>query len=195
MYTKSSFIASLGFIGLALAAPWSSALATSDEHRDDDDDGLHCRLAGLYIGTIPGQTAFTLSAVPFGPAARNVELVIDTTGDGDPTAGGRFPTAVGQTHPRGFATKDAPNSYTGQLVRYIYDASRAVVGTEIQVVSIEQTDCNTLAIGFETLSFYFYFVNPGDTQLPTPDLDVDVSGFPAIEAKRMLPYRLNAPGL
>ena len=36
-------------------------------------------------------------------------------------------------------------------------------------------------------AFYFGFVNPGDADLPEPDICVDVSGFPPFTTKRMLP--------
>jgi hypothetical protein len=180
-------------IGLMAAVPLSCVFAGPYERDDHDDADRHCSVAGVYIGTIPGQTTFILNTIPLDVRAKRVGIIVDTTGDGDPTAGGLFPTATGQSNPRGFATSEAPNGYAGQLVRYIYDESRAVVGTEVQVVDIAQTDCKTLAIGIVARLYYFDFVNPGDAQLPTPDIYIDGSGFPPTEAKRMLPYAVNAP--
>jgi hypothetical protein len=186
-------LATLMLIGLMVAAPWRGVTAGPYE-RDDHDGGRgRCSLAGVYIGAIPGQTTFILSAIPLDVRAKGIGLIVDTTGDGDPTGGGLFPSAAGQSNPRGFATPEGRNSYAGQLVRYIYDETRAVVGTEVQVVDIEQTDCKTLAVSIVARLFYFDFVNPGDAQLPTPDIYVDGSGFPPTEAKRMLPYSVNAP--
>lgn len=186
---------SLLLIGLLSAALSTSAVAGGDAHHEQNDEPRHCHLAGVFIGAIPGQTTFTLSASPADVRGKNVMLIVDTTGNADPTAGGLVATATGQGNPRGFATREASGRYAGQLVRYMYDASRAVVGTELQVVSIEQRDCKTLAISIVARLFYFTFVNPGEAELPPPDVYIDGSGFPPTEAKRMLPYRLNQPAV
>jgi YD repeat-containing protein len=186
MSKKASFLMGLGLAGLLSIGAWSSAAADTGEQ---DDHGPACRLAGAYVGVIPGATTFIMSNVPLDPLAKNVLVTVDTTGDADPTSRGLFPTAVGQSHPTGFAVKEAPNKYAGQLVRYRYDSAGRVVSTEIQVTRVTQTDCSTLEVAFVAQQFYFGFVNPGDANLPRPDISVDVSKYPSFTAKLMLPVQ------
>lgn len=141
--------------------------------------------AGLYIGNIPGRTTFSMSNTPLNKSHNKMLIVIDTTGDADPTSGGLVPTAVGQSHPRGILIRNSSkeSTYEGQLVRYRYNNVGDVVNTEIQGVRMELIDCKTVEIFFVANAYYFSFVNTGMDELPTPDINVDVSGFPPFTAK------------
>lgn len=155
-----------------------------------DSDQQDCKntFNGVYIGKILGRTTFTMSNIPLDKANNNMLVVIDTTGDADPTARGLFPTAIGQTHPRGQLVRNAvkDKNYQGQLVRYRYDQNGEVAGTEIQGVSLEILDCKTIEISFVADVFYFGYVNPGMEELPVPDVNVDVSGFLPFIANRII---------
>jgi hypothetical protein len=133
-----------------------------------------------------------MTNLPLDAAASDVMLTIDTTGY-EPTFDGMFPTAVGQTLLRGFATRSRRNVYRGQLVRYRYDATRAVVATEVQAIDLSQETCDQVEIHFVARLFYFGFVNVGDSRLPEPDFVFDVTGAPPTIASKMQPYASNQP--
>lgn len=195
MRIDRSFVLAGAFIALAAVAPWTGVWADPLEgDRAAEPRDSRCRLAGLYVGAIPGQASFTMTNTPLDPRAREVMLTIDTTGYG-PTLDGLFPTAVGQTLLRGFVTRQGPNRYAGQLVRYRYDAARAVVGTELQALEVSVPACDRVEISFLARLFYFGFVNAGEARLPEPDIRFDVAGAPPTAAIRMQPYAANAPHL
>lgn len=186
MSNKAGFLVVFSLVVLASSGAWNSVFADAG---DKDDDNASCRLAGTYVGVIPGATTFIMSNIPLDPLAKKVLVIVDTTGDADPTLHGLFPTAVGQSHPSGFSVKETPNKYRGQLVRYRYDSAGKVASTEIQVTDITFADCNTIKVAFVAQLFYFGFVNPGDTNLPRPDISVDVSKYSPFVAKLMLPVQ------
>ena len=157
--------------------------------RNQSDNTKQCngnfKFVGPYTGVIPGSTSFIMNNTPLDPGARRVMIAIDTSGDADPTSGGRFPSAIGQSHPTGAVMRVAKDKYQGQLVRYRYDVTGAIVSTEIETVEIIRADCNTATVVFAGLAFYFGFVNPGDNDLREPDISVDVSGFPPFTITKM----------
>lgn len=186
MAKKAGFLMAFGLAVLASSGAWSSAFA---DNGDEDGDSGSCRLAGTYVGVIPGATTFIMSNIPLDRLAKKVLVIVDTTGDADPTLRGLFPTAVGQSHPSGFSVQETANKYRGQLLRYRYDVTGKVVSTEIQLTDITFVDCNAIKVAFVAQSFYFGFVNPGDTYLPKPDISVDVSKYSPFVAKLMLPVQ------
>jgi hypothetical protein len=182
----------LNKVNVVLSLTGFISIVASSTSFADDDQGVavrSCLMAGAYIGVIPGATTFIMSNVPLDHSANKVLVTVDTTGDADPTSRGLFPSAVGQSHPTGFAIKEAPNEYAGQLVRYRFDRNGKVVSTEIQITHVTQMSCNSIEVAFVAQWFYFGFVNPGDGTLPAPDIVVDVSKVPAFTAKLMLPLQ------
>lgn len=156
----------------------------ANDGEEDQDCGN--KLGGLYIGQIPGLTTFAMSSIPLDTHHNKMLVIVDTTGDADPTARGLFPTAIGQSNPRGQLVRTSKKSYQGQLVRYRYDSNGEVVGTEIQGVGLQIVDCNAVQVSFVAQAFYFGYINPGMETLPAPDVNVDVSGFPPFIARGII---------
>lgn len=157
-------------------------------HSKGRDNGqCHPTVAGLYIGQIPGLTSFSMSNTPLSNNHNKMLIVIDTTGDADPTSRGLYPTAIGQSNPRGMLARNPRDAktYEGQLARYRYDASGTVVGTEIQGVKLNILDCNTVEVFFVAQAFYFGYENLGMEDARDPDIIIDVSGFPSFKSYKM----------